>query len=39
VREVAAALLAATLVLEPGEHCILEGVDLHPGPITQWGKP
>ncbi len=39
VREVAAALLAATLVLEPGEHCVLEGLDLHPGPITQWGKP
>jgi uncharacterized protein YbjT (DUF2867 family) len=39
VREVAAALLAATLVLEPGEHCILEGLDLHPGPITHWGRP
>jgi uncharacterized protein YbjT (DUF2867 family) len=39
VREVAAALLAATLVLDPGEHCILEGLDLHPGPINQWGKP
>jgi len=39
VREVAASLLAATLVLEPGEHCILEGLDLHPGPVTQWGRP
>jgi uncharacterized protein YbjT (DUF2867 family) len=39
VREVAASLLAATLVLEPGEHSILEGLDLHPGPVTQWGKP
>ena len=39
VREVAASLLAATLVLDPGERCILEGLDLHPGPITQWGKP
>lgn len=39
VREVAASLLAATLMLEPGERCILEGLDLHPGPITQWGKP
>lgn len=39
VREVAASLLAATLMLEPGERCILEGVDLHPGPVTQWGKP
>jgi uncharacterized protein YbjT (DUF2867 family) len=38
VREVAASLLAATLVLEPGERCILEGLDLHSGPITQWGK-
>jgi uncharacterized protein YbjT (DUF2867 family) len=39
VREVAASLLAATLVLEPGEHCILEGLDLHPGPVAQWGRP
>lgn len=39
VREVAASLLAATLVLEPGQHCILAGLDLHPGPITQWGRP
>lgn len=39
VREVAAALLAATLVLEPHEHCLLEGLDLHSGPISQWGRP
>ncbi|HEX7554570.1 MAG TPA: NAD(P)H-binding protein [Geothrix sp.] len=39
VREVAASLLAATLVLDPGERCILEDLDLHPGPITHWGRP
>jgi uncharacterized protein YbjT (DUF2867 family) len=39
VREVAKTLLAATLALKPGQRIILEGLDLHPGPITQWGKP
>ncbi len=39
VREVAAALLSATLALEPGQRRFLEGPDLHPGPIARWGKP
>jgi len=39
VREVAAALLAATLNLKPGARRILESLDLHPGPVTQWGRP
>lgn len=39
VREVAEALLAATLSLGPDQALILEGADLHPGPISQWGKP
>lgn len=39
VREVAAALLQASLALEPGQRRILEGLDLHPGPIAQWGRP
>jgi len=39
VREVAAALLTATLYLKPGARRILESLDLHPGPVTQWGKP
>lgn len=39
VREVAKALLTATLDLEPGQRHILEGLDLHPGPSQQWGKP
>ena len=39
VREVAASLLASTLALEAGQRCILEGSDLHPGPISQWGRP
>jgi len=39
VREVAASLLIATLALEARQSRILEGLDLHPGPISQWGKP
>ena len=39
VREVATALLAATLALEPGQRRVLEGLDLHPGPIAHWGEP
>jgi len=39
VREVAAALLEAALALEPGQRRVLEGLDLHPGPIARWGKP
>ena len=39
VREVAAALLEAALALEPGQWLILEGPDLHPGPVARWGRP
>ena len=39
VREVATALLEAALVLEPGQRRILEGLDLHPGPVRRWGRP
>ncbi len=39
VREVATALLEATLTLEPGERRILEGLDLHTGPVARWGRP
>ncbi len=39
VREVAASLLEAALALEPGQRRILEGLDLHPGPIARWGRP
>ena len=39
VREVAATLLGAALALEPGQRRILEGLDLHPGPIARWGRP
>lgn len=39
VREVAEALLTAALALAPGQHRILEGPDLHPGPVATWGKP
>jgi uncharacterized protein YbjT (DUF2867 family) len=39
VSEVAAALLGAALALEPGQRAILEGLDLHPGPVTRWGRP
>jgi len=39
VREVAEALLTAALALAPGQHRILEGPDLHPGPIATWGRP
>ena len=39
VREVAAALLGAALALEPGQRRILEGLDLHPGPVARWGRP
>ena len=39
VREGAATLLEASLALNPGQRRLLEGVDLHPGPINQWGKP
>jgi uncharacterized protein YbjT (DUF2867 family) len=38
-REVATALLEAALALEPGQRRLLEGLDLHPGPRTQWGRP
>jgi uncharacterized protein YbjT (DUF2867 family) len=39
VREVAEALLAAAATLEPGQSRLLEGPDLHPGPLAQWGMP
>ncbi len=39
VREVAESLLTAALALQPGERRILEGPDLHPGPVPTWGKP
>jgi uncharacterized protein YbjT (DUF2867 family) len=39
VREVAAALLEAALALEPGQRRLLEGPDLHPGPVARWGRP
>jgi uncharacterized protein YbjT (DUF2867 family) len=39
VREVAEALLTATLALALGQRRILEGPDLHPGPVSTWGKP
>ena len=39
VREVAQSLLDATLALEPGQGRVLEGLDLHPGPVSNWGKP
>jgi uncharacterized protein YbjT (DUF2867 family) len=39
VREVAAALLEAALALEPGQRRLLEGLDLHPGPLARWGRP
>ena len=39
VREVATALLDAALALEPGQRRVLEGPDLHPGPVRQWGRP
>lgn len=39
VREVAASLLEAALTLQPGQRRLLEGINLHPGPVDQWGKP
>ena len=39
VREVAQALLEACLALRTGDRRILEGRDLHPGPVSHWGKP
>lgn len=39
VREVAATLLEAALGLTPGQSRILEGLDLHPGPVARWGRP
>lgn len=39
VREVATALFQATLSLGPREHRVLEGPDLHQGPVSQWGRP
>jgi uncharacterized protein YbjT (DUF2867 family) len=39
VREVAASLFQATMALCPREHRILEGPDLHQGPVSQWGRP
>jgi uncharacterized protein YbjT (DUF2867 family) len=39
VREVAAALLEAALALTPGQRRVIEGPDLHPGPVARWGKP
>lgn len=39
VREVATALLEACLALKAGQRRVLEGPDLHPGPVAQWGKP
>jgi uncharacterized protein YbjT (DUF2867 family) len=38
VREVADTLLEATLALEPGQRRVLEGLDLHPGSVSNWGK-
>lgn len=38
VREVAAALLDAVMALKPGQRRILEGPDLHPGPVARWGR-
>ena len=38
VREVADALLDATLALGPGQRRVLEGLALHPGPVSNWGK-
>ena len=38
VREVADALLDAALTLEPGQRRVLEGLDLHPGSVSNWGK-
>ena len=37
--EVGRQLLEASLALEPGQRRILEGLDLHPGPVAQWGRP
>ena len=39
VREVATSLLAACLELPPGGRRVLEGPDLHPGPVATWGRP
>ena len=39
VREVAQALLEACLALRAGDRRILEGPDLHPGPVARWGQP
>lgn len=39
VREVAASLLDAALALQPGQRRVLEGRDLHPGPVGRWGRP
>jgi len=39
VREVAAALLETSLSLKPGQRRVLEGLDLHPGPASRWGRP
>lgn len=39
VREVATALLEACLGLKPDQRRVLEGPDLHPGPVAQWGRP
>lgn len=38
VREVAMALLEAALTLEPSQRRVLEGLDLHPGSVAQWGR-
>ena len=39
VREVAQALLEAALALGARDQRLLEGLDLHPGPVARWGKP
>ncbi len=39
VREVAVSLLAACLDLPPGGRQVLEGLDLHHGPVATWGRP
>jgi uncharacterized protein YbjT (DUF2867 family) len=39
VREVATTLLEAVLALKPGQRRLLEGPDLHPGPVARWGRP
>lgn len=39
VREVAFTLLETALALAPGQTRVLEGRELHPGPVARWGRP